>query len=317
MTALPPVDIVWNAGMVGEWRALYRAMPRATLPQSFAYADAAAREEGFAPRLGRIVAAGETVGMVQVLERRYVKAFAQRRLHRGPLWSSPTPDPATVEATLRLLRRACPGNLLNNFSFLPELPAAGPWADMLLRAGFRRVGPGYRTAWIDLTRPLSALRAAWSQTAGQLLRKAEKAGLAVDVDPKAATLPWLMAREQQQAAVKGYRPLSGRFAVRLRNALAAEGGALLISVREGDEIIAGALFFIHGGAATYQVGWAGGRGRELNAMRLALWRAFEVLRAQGVAVLDLGGINAEHAAGVTQFKLSLGGELVETAGLYR
>lgn len=317
MTAAPAVDIVWNQGTVAEWRALYAAAPAATLPQSFAYADAMARERGFVPRLGRIVADDLTVGLVQVLERRSLKFFTQRQIHRGPLWLDGTPSPALAEAAMTILRRECPRNLCNNLSFLPELPAGDEWGALMARAGFRRIGPGYRTIRIDLTRPLDRLRAAWSTSARQRLKQAEKAGLVLDIDAKAQNLPWLMGKEQAQAKTKGFRPLSGRLAVRLRNALLPDNGAMMITALQDGDVAAAGLFFIHGSAATYQVGWAGDLGRDTHAMRLVLWRAFEVLQARGVASLDLGGVNPDHAAGVTEFKTSLGGDWVETVGLYR
>lgn len=313
----PAVDIVWNQGTVAEWRALYGAAPAATLPQCFAYADAMARERGFVPRLGRITLQGRTVGLAQVLERRSLKVFTQRHIHRGPLWLDGTPAPPVAEAALTILRRECPRNLLNNLSFLPELPAGEEWAAMMARVGFRRIGPGYRTIRIDLTQPLDKLRAAWSTTARQRLKKAEKAGLVLDIDAKAQNLPWLMGKEQAQAKTKGFRPLSGRLAVRLRNALLPDGGVLMISALQGGEVAAAGLFFVHGATATYQVGWAGEAGRETHAMRLILWRATEIMKQRGVATLDLGGVNPDHAAGVTEFKTSLGGDLVETVGLYR
>jgi hypothetical protein len=315
---LPPVEILWNQGSMAQWRELYRAAPHATLPQSFAYADAMARERGFTPRLGRIVLDGATLGIVQVLERRSLKLFTQRHIHRGPLWTDGAPPAAeAVEATLRLLRRECPRNLFNNLSFLPELPAGDDWAALVARAGFRRIGPGYRTIWIDLTLPEDKLRGQWSATARQRLKKAQKSDLVIDIDPKAQNLPWLMAQEQAQAKTKGFRPLSGRLAVRLRNALLPDDGVLLISAQHQRETAAAGLFFIHGATATYQVGWAGDVGRDTHAMRLILWRAMETLKARGVTALDLGGINPDHAAGVTEFKTSLGGEETESVGLYR
>lgn len=311
------VEIVWNQGTLAEWNGLYQAAPRATLPQCFAYADAMARERGYVPRLGRIEQGGRVVGLVQALERRSLKFFTQRHVHRGPLWLDGAPSPDVAEATMTWLRRACPRNPLNNLSFLPELPAGPENEALMARAGFRRIGPGYRTIWLDLTRPLDKLRGDWSTTARQRLKKAEKSGLVLDIDPKANNLPWLIAREQEQAKHKGFRPLSGRLAVRLRNALLATDGVMMISALLGGEVVASALFYLHGTSATYQVGWAGDAGRDHHAMRLILWRAVETLKARGVAALDLGGINPDHAAGVTEFKTSLGGDAVETVGLYR
>lgn len=313
----PQIRIVWNEGTVGAWADRFAALDRSTLPQSYGYARAMARTHGFLPRLGLIEREGEAAGLVQVLERRVLRIACRREIHRGPLWFAGPPDEATLAETLVLLRRACPDNLLNRLSFLPELPMGGAAARALEQAGFRRFGPGYRTVWIDLTLSLAAIRAGFSATWRQRLKSAEKAGLRVDLDESARMLPWLMKQEREQAVFKHFRPLSGPLAVRLRNALVGQAGLLLAIAHDEQGPVAAGLFLGHGGCATYQVGWSGERGRKSHAMRLVLWHAIRSLRERGYRALDLGGINPDTAPGVTEFKLAMGGEAVETIGLYR
>lgn len=315
MTGDTAVRILWNAGTVGEWSRQFAAIPRSTLPQSFGYANAMARTRGYVPRLGLIQRGNHTIGLVQVLQRRSLKLFRQTHLHRGPLWLGDPPDPDTAEAVFRLLRREYPNHLFSRLSLLPELPASPEMAAVLERCGFTRVTPGYRTVWLDLSLKPEAIRARFAGPWRKGLKAAEAAGLVLDVDPKAQNLPWLVGQDQQQAAVKGYRSASGALIVRLRNALQG-GGVLMITALAGKEAVASALLFIHGRAATYQIGWSSAAGRKSNAMRLVLWRAIEELRKRGVTALDLGGINPDDAPGVTEFKLGLGGEAVKTLGLY-
>lgn len=325
------VTILWNEGTMGEWASLFARVSRSTLPQCFAYAGAMGRTHGFVPRLGLIRRDGAPIGLVQLLERRMLRLFHQRQIHRGPLWlDGVEPDMATQEAVFRLLRRACPDNPLNRANLLPEL-AAGPEAEeMLRRCGFRRFGPGYRTVWLDLSRGEEELRAAMARDWRQRLKGAEKAGLAIDLDWEAKNLPWLMKQEHEQALTKQFRPMTGALAVRIRNALVrggAKGGvgkgdgvlmAAALEGRSGDaKPAASALFYIHGGSATYQIGWSSDSGRKSGAMRLVLWRAALALKARGVGWLDLGGINPDSAPGVTEFKLGTGGQATESVGLYR
>ncbi|HYD68708.1 GNAT family N-acetyltransferase, partial [Azospirillum sp.] len=224
-----PVRIAWNEGTIGEWSAAFARLPRATLPQSFGYAQAMAKTHRYVPRLGLIEHAGRVIGMVQVLERRSLKVFAQRQLHRGPLWFDGEPGPEVLEPVLRTLRKACPDNALNRLSFLPELAASPDTAALLERCGFRRTGPGYRTVWLDLTKPDEELRAGFARDWRQRLKGAEKAGLTIDVDPEAKNLPWLVKQEHEQALIKQYREMSGALTVRLRNALHKADGMLMVA----------------------------------------------------------------------------------------
>ena len=155
---MPDIDIAWNEGTVGEWDALFARVPRSTLLQSFAYGRAMGRTYGHVPRLGVIRRGGEPLGLVQTLDRRMLKLFHDRQCYRGPLWLDGTiPDADTLEPVFRLLRRACPRSPLSRASLLPELPAGPEMEALLARCGFRKVGPGYRTVWFDLTRNEEAI----------------------------------------------------------------------------------------------------------------------------------------------------------------
>ncbi len=319
---MPDIDIAWNEGTVGEWDALFARVPRSTLLQSFAYGRAMGRTYGHVPRLGVIRRDGEPVGLVQTLDRLMLKLFHDRQCYRGPLWLDGTiPDADTLEAVFRLLRRACPRSPLSRASLLPELPAGPETEALLARCGFRKVGPGYRTVWFDLTRNEEAMRAGFARDWRQRLRGAEKAGLVLDTDWKTDNLPWLMKQEHDQALEKGFRAMTGPLAVRLRNAMVKgrgrNDGVVMVTALDGRAPVACGLFFRHGVCATSQISWANESGRKSGAMRLVLWKAMQELKQHGVRMLDLGGINPDTAPGVTEFKLGTGGEAVETVGQYR
>lgn len=321
MAETAAITIAWNEGTVGEWDALCARLPRSTLPQSFAYGRAMGRTYGYLPRLGVIRRDGVPLGLIQILERRMLKVFHDRHCHRGPLWlDGAEPDAGTLEAVFRLLRKACPRSPLSRASLLPELPASPENEALLARCGFRKSGPGYRTAWLDLTPGEEALKAGLARDWRQRLRGAEKSGLVLDSDWKADNLPWLMKQEHDQAAAKGFRPMTGALAVRLRNAMVKGGregeGALMVTALDTRAPVACGLFFRHGTVATSQISWASEAGRKAGAMRLVLWKAMLELKARGVRTLDLGGINPE-APGIAEFKLGTGAETSETVGQYR
>jgi hypothetical protein len=316
------ISIAWNEGTVGEWDSLFARASHSTLLQSFAYGRAMGRTYGHLPRLGVIRRDGVAIGLAQVLERRLLKIFHDRQFHRGPLWlDGIEPDAETLEATFRLLRKACPRSLFSRSSVLPELPASPENEELLKRCGFHRHGPGYQTVWLDLGMSEEALHAGLARDWRKRLRGAEKAGLVIDADWQADNLPWLMKQEHDQALGKGFRPMTGALAVRLRNAMvkgaAATDGALMVTALDKTTPVACILFFRHGAVATSQIGWANEVGRKTGAMRLVQWRAILALKERGVRRLDLGGVNPDSAPGVTEFKLGTGGRAVETVGQYR
>lgn len=313
----PLVTLRWNQGTIGDWQRLLAAVPRLTLTQSFAYAQAVNLCERFLPRLGIIEVDGRTVGFVQVLERTVMGLIHITRIQRGPLWLEDPPDPAVVAETLRLLRAEYPAGLTRWTSFLPELPAGDDSVQTMKAAGFRRLkGEGYRTIWLDLRPPVDALRRRLAGNWRNHLKLAEQSGLRIEIDPEAKALPWLVERHLADKKKRGYRGPSGPLVIRLRNALWKDGNVLLLRAHDEEGPVAGILVLRHGQAATWLIGWSGADGRRLGAHTLLLWQAALKLKSLGVVWFDLGGINPGAAAGVTAFKRGLRGAETELAGSF-
>ena len=79
----------------------------------------------------------------------------------------------------------------------------------------------------------------------------------------------------------------------------------MLSAHHGSETLA-AVHSCHGDSATYYIGYNGGAGRTRHAHNLLLWQGLARLKDDGVAWLDLG-IDGRRMAGVSRFKLGLGG----------
>ena len=88
------------------------------------------------------------------------------------------------------------------------------------------------------------------------------------------------------------------------------------TAKQGKETVAAMLFLLHGRGATYHMGWSNEVGRKLNVHNLLLWRAMAQLQAQGVELLDLGGVNTHDLPGISRFKLGTGGQVLTLAGTY-
>jgi hypothetical protein len=313
----PPVEIVWNRATVADWRRLVDTAASATLPQSWAYAQAMHPAEGQTPHFGVIRDSDGEAGCVLVLERRALSVLSRISIHRGPLWLRSDPPVETVAATLAQLRRRWPRRPWRRLSFIPELPAGAESHQLLVDSGFRRVGDGYRSILVDLTMPeperRQQLRATWRHE----LQRAERHDLAVEIDRHGkTTLPWLLQRYDLDRKLRGYRGPSNKLALQLTLAARVQGEALVLIASHGEERIAGILVVRHGDTATYLVGWTGAEGRRLGATHLLLWQAMEALASDGVRRLDLGGINPEAAPGLTLFKRGVGGREYELIGTY-
>ena len=69
-----------------------------------------------------------------------------------------------------------------------------------------------------------------------------------------------------------------------------------------DIIIAFDIFYTHGDAATYYIGWNSDEGRKNYLNNLLLYHAAISLKNMGIAKLDLGGIEYIHTESVAKFK---------------
>lgn len=120
----------------------------------------------------------------------------------------------------------------------------------------------------------------------------------------AATLKRLIGAERQQRSARRYRTLPQGFT------LALDPAALrLWEWRQGGEMGAAMAFVVHGGTASYHLGWTSDVGRAAGVHGVMLTRAAEALAAEGVGWLDLGSVDTEAAPGLARFKLGTGAEL--------
>jgi hypothetical protein len=189
--------------------------------------------------------------------------------------------------------------------------------------GLRRVMTGDATVLIDLTKDEDALRAAMESSWRNKLSKAERSELVVQkAGLKPAQYRWLLDAEAKQRVKRGYRSMPTEMTERWQDAKADGAGGdrgAGLAVFRADlkrDAAAGMLFLIHGKRATYHVGWTSDEGRTHAAHNLILWTAMKELKARGVAVLDLGGVNTQSGAGIARFKLETGGRVLMRAGAF-
>lgn len=312
--------IEWNGIGSATWEDYFKNLPHSNLLQSADYARGlrAAGEPGKARR-ALIRIDGQRAGLVQVIETGIISGLVQAvALDRGPLWFKGYGAPEHFAAFFAEFNRQFHPRPGRKRRIIPEAPDDPAVHKALSLQGLKRRNnmAGYQTYRISLEQDLNDIRAAMKKRWRGSLAKAERSDLKITWDWEGQYFPWLAKRYAIDRAQKGYPGPS----VELLSGMAKYFGLnknMLIGRANLLKTPVGAILILcHGSSATYQVGWISAAGKEQAAHHLLLWEALRVLKERGIKDFDLGGINDEHAPGVTTFKEGMGGELVRLAGFY-
>ncbi len=272
---------------------------------------ASMRLPGMQTHRAEVVLNGRSVALAQFICRRYAGIFGIALCTRGPIWLGDVAD-ADKARIQRALKQSLPMARPRIILFSPDL--TDPQHPSM--ASLTRVLTGYSTVMLDLSQPLSALRAGLHPYWRNRLSAAERSGLKLAVlSHDSAELPRILAEEQIQRQRKRFYALPLGFI----DHYLEEGGtesALILQASWQSRPVAVMLFLIHGSSATYQLGWSQAQGRALNAHNLILWNAIEQLKQRGIDKLDLGGVNTHDLPGISRFKINTGGEVITYAGGY-
>jgi hypothetical protein len=311
------MTISWNDTPREAWDAAH-AGAAASHQQDWAYGVALkAVSPGVDVLRGAVRRAdGTLVALAQAAARPFAIVGRFALCTHGPVWVGEV-SVEEKRAAYRLLKLSLPQRWPRLLVLTPDEAAN----DGL--KGLRRVMTGDATVLIDLTKDEDALRAAMESSWRNKLSKAERSELVVQkAGLKPAQYRWLLDAEAKQRVKRGYRSMPTEMTERWQDAKADEAsgdrGAGLAVFRADlkRDAAAGMLFLIHGKRATYHVGWTSDEGRTHAAHNLILWTAMKELRARGVTVLDLGGVNTQSGAGIARFKLETGGRVLMRAGAF-
>lgn len=312
------MHIIWDKLSPEDWYRIYNRIPKTNLVQSYSYARAVRQIHQQVTRFGVIRAKDNSViGLVQMQEIKIFGLIHRVFIDRGPLWCDPATTLETEKTFWTLIAESFPARLGRKRRFIPEAKADPRLPPIFEKLGYKKTGAGYKTMWLDLRADLDTLRAGLKPKWRNMLRRAEENSLIIDTDDRGIMLELLLAGYTQDKAVKKYSGASPQFIRALEMTRNPEEYSLILTAAPVEAPPVAMVYFrIHGTSATYQIGWSNDQGREKRAHHLLLWAAIKTLKDSGIHWLDLGGIDPDQAEGVTRFKKGLGGEMLETTGIY-
>lgn len=311
-----PLELIWDTHSQAQWNEYLGKIAQSNLIQTWPYARAVRSTLQRMTRFGLIRDAGKDAGIVQIQEQRLL-GFHYFTLDRGPLWFDGMDSASLWPRFITALAALYPRRIGRVRRFLPECPPDPEMRDVFQAADFVPRGEGYRTYWMDLRQSPAALRAGLEPKWRNHLNASERAGLRISDTNTPAILEWLIERYMADRNAKSYRGPSPAMLRALRDAFAPGENVLLLRALSGGAPCAAVLIFLHGRAATWQIGWSDAAGRRTSAINFLLWQAMQRLQDRGIEWFDLGGIHPQAAAGVSRFKQGLGGSAYETIGSYR
>ncbi len=315
----PSLSIEWNQTPRADWDVAHAA-GLGSYQQDWAYGVALKATSPGVKVLRATVrrSDGSLLALAQITARSFALVGRFAVCTHGPVWGSDV-SADDKRGAYRLMKKTLPQGGARLLVFTPDEVED----DTAGLAGLRRVMTGDATVLIDLTRDEATLRSDMEASWRNKLSKAERSELQVQkAGLKPAQYRWLLEAEAKQRQKRGYRAMPLEMTESWQGAKAEGAGGdkgAGIAVFRADlkrDAAAGMLFLIHGKRATYHVGWTSDEGRTNAAHNLILWTAMKDLKARGVKVLDLGGVNTQSGAGIARFKLEAGGKVLLRAGAF-
>lgn len=312
----PCLRLVWDGATRVQWQQWMAQAGHSNLLQSWSYGEAKSVQEGWRVKRGIYYREKEPIAFVQVLQKRVARMLTVTRINRGPLFLR-TLLPQELRAVLEELARL--GGLWRGrvLTMAPELCLSGSSLALMEDVGFRQFFPrAWESVWVDLGLELDALRKRLDGKWRNRLTFSERTVLKLEIGSDDNLFDWIMVRYQQLMREKNFSGPPIDLLLALRKQLGDEDHLLILRAMYEGEPVAGICLARHGAAATYLLGWNGRKGRDLKANQYLLWQAIVHLKQSGLRWFDLGGISAEHAPGITAFKLGLNGERYALVGEY-
>jgi hypothetical protein len=311
------MKVEWNTLSQVDWYDIYLSLPKTNIIQSYAYAKAARLAYFQDTKFGHITDdSGKTLGLVNMQFINLMGVIQRIFIDRGPLWISSEVAQKYEHEFWTHMNQNYPKRIGRKRRFIPETECP---SHELEDIGLIKKADGYETIWLDLAPDIKDLRANFNKKWRNMLTRAEDENLVIEYDEQGLYLDDLLKEYMKDRLKKSYAGASPKFIRTLHQCKTPHehGRIYLARSAKGHAPVAMIYIFLHGTAATYQIGWSGKVGRDLRANYALIWHAIQDLKASGIRWFDLGGINESSAKGVTRFKRGLGGISYKSPGIYK
>ena len=307
--------IQWELYSRQEWQDILNRCSHSTLLQTYYYAQTMREVKQQNVRHGLIIIDGAEAGCVQMQEvSLFGKLIHAISIDRGPLWFDGFGKINDLKAFATELNHQFPLRIGRKRRFMPEYSAKNHEISFENFKKYQKEAV-YKTYLVDISQNLDKVRENLKKNWRNMLSKAEKQNLSVEIDDKLSTLAYFLKFYTQDRFQKGYAGASAKFLASLAKFAAINRECLILNATEDGETIASILIFCHGRGATYQAGWTTPYGRDKSAHHLLLWEAIKMMKDKGITAFDLGGFNDE-TGGIKNFKQGLGGQEIALIGSY-
>ena len=298
-----------------EWNNTLKQADCTNLLQSWEYGEAKRLVSGWNIRRFSLSQDDKLIGVVQVLERRFLGLICIYRINRGPIFLSDSSLDSRTAAN-HLVRRTFGRLLLGRvLLWAPELTLSGENLALSLYFGFRkRAVQSWSSSVIDLSQTEERLYMTLSGKWRSMLRNAKSKNISIGIAYDKHEFALFASRCAQMLDKRGVKS-HVKLTLQLREILSHKPKRdLFLVAYQSDRAIAAIYIVVHGSTATYLMGWNGPEGRVLCAHHLLLWEGIRQLNAMSILHFDLGGIDQENTPGIAAFKLGMGGENYELVG---
>ena len=307
------IDVHLRDDGQAAWADLTAGFGGQCLVQSWAYAEAKARIGPWRVERGLLVDAGRPVGAFQALVRRlpYGLPGGLAWINRGPLWAGGgRPDRHPLAAMMAALRR----HYVDERHFYLRL--APPVGDDALTAGVDDSAglvatrtPGWASAEVDLSPDVEQLRRNLRGDWRNKLGKGKRSGLTIRAGSDPALFADFIAAYRAFLTNRGFATtVTPELLETLQGLLLPERRLeAFLGIHDG-VLVGSALMATTGDRAEYLAGHVEHDVRDLGVGQTLLWEALLAMKARGVAIFDVGGLDPDLTPkGILHFKGGLGG----------